>query len=168
MVVGALIPQLEVTFVMPSQSPGKESSGGDVESFLPDSSSIADDGVIGSSATVWQTSTLSIAQDSFNRRSNNANEIMRNQSDTTRLSHPLEFPQSSPELNSKPFNFSKKTNANEMLMQSDMAGYNARQLNYSPNDADLKSRAAMGQQPFTNINIQNNFNAGEYLRYGNW
>lgn len=42
--VGALIPQLEVTFVMPSQCPGKESSGGDVESFVPDSSSIAEDG----------------------------------------------------------------------------------------------------------------------------
>lgn len=28
---------------MPSQNPGKESSGGDVESFVPDSSSIPDD-----------------------------------------------------------------------------------------------------------------------------
>lgn len=41
--IGALIPQVEVTFVMPSQCPGKESSGGDLESVLPDSSSIADD-----------------------------------------------------------------------------------------------------------------------------
>lgn len=41
--IGALIPQLELTFVMPSQCPGKESSGGDLESVLPDSSSIADD-----------------------------------------------------------------------------------------------------------------------------
>lgn len=40
--IGALIPQLEVTFVMPSQNPGKESSGAD-ESFVPDSSSIPDD-----------------------------------------------------------------------------------------------------------------------------
>ncbi|XP_076255690.1 bridge-like lipid transfer protein family member 3B isoform X1 [Rhynchophorus ferrugineus] len=40
--VGALIPQLEVTFVMPPQSPGKESSGGDGESFVPDFSSIDD------------------------------------------------------------------------------------------------------------------------------
>lgn len=38
---------MEVTFVMPSQCPGKESSGGDVESFVPDSSSIADDVVFG-------------------------------------------------------------------------------------------------------------------------
>lgn len=41
--IGALIPQVELTFVMPSQCPGKESSGGDLESVLPDSSSIADD-----------------------------------------------------------------------------------------------------------------------------
>lgn len=47
LVMGALIPQLEVTFVMPSQCPGKESSGGDVESFVPDSSSIADDMFLG-------------------------------------------------------------------------------------------------------------------------
>ncbi|CAH0560093.1 unnamed protein product [Brassicogethes aeneus] len=61
-VMGALVPQVEVTFVMPSQTPGKESSGGDVESFVPDSSSIADDMLVGSNATVWQNSTLSITQ----------------------------------------------------------------------------------------------------------
>ncbi|KAH1019151.1 hypothetical protein HUJ04_009015 [Dendroctonus ponderosae] len=42
MVIGAILPQLEVTFVMPPQSPGKESSGGDGESFVPDFSSIDD------------------------------------------------------------------------------------------------------------------------------
>lgn len=47
LVLGALIPQLELTFVMPSHFPGKESSGGDAESFLPDSSSIPDDMLIG-------------------------------------------------------------------------------------------------------------------------
>lgn len=46
--VGALVPQVEITFVMPSQSPGKESSGGDLESVLPDSSSIGDDILVGS------------------------------------------------------------------------------------------------------------------------
>lgn len=35
--------QLEVTFVMPSQSPGKECSGGDLESVLPDSASIPEE-----------------------------------------------------------------------------------------------------------------------------
>ncbi|XP_021938763.1 UHRF1-binding protein 1-like isoform X4 [Zootermopsis nevadensis] len=43
LVMGALIPQLEVTFVMPSQSPGKECSGGDLESVLPDSASIPEE-----------------------------------------------------------------------------------------------------------------------------
>lgn len=42
-VLGALIPQVEVTFVMPAQVPGKESSGGDLESVIPDSSSLIDD-----------------------------------------------------------------------------------------------------------------------------
>uniref|UniRef100_A0A1B6E5E8 Uncharacterized protein n=1 Tax=Clastoptera arizonana TaxID=38151 RepID=A0A1B6E5E8_9HEMI len=42
-VVGGILPQLEVTTVMPSQCPGKESSGGDMESEIPDSSSQADD-----------------------------------------------------------------------------------------------------------------------------
>lgn len=40
---GVIIPQVEVTLVMPSQTPGKESSGADLESVIPDSSSIADD-----------------------------------------------------------------------------------------------------------------------------
>lgn len=43
LVVGALLPQVEVTLVMPSQTPGKESSGGDVESVFPDSSSLGDE-----------------------------------------------------------------------------------------------------------------------------
>ncbi|KAK9891592.1 hypothetical protein WA026_015552 [Henosepilachna vigintioctopunctata] len=61
LIVGALLPQVEVTFVMPAQTPGKESSGGDVESFVPDSSSIVDDMLVhGSTATVWQNSNLSI------------------------------------------------------------------------------------------------------------
>lgn len=63
LVVGALLPQVEVTFVMPSQCPGKESSGADAESFVPDSSSIVDDMLVhGSAATVWQNSSLSITQ----------------------------------------------------------------------------------------------------------
>ncbi|XP_063909988.1 bridge-like lipid transfer protein family member 3B isoform X3 [Zophobas morio] len=121
LVVGALIPQLEVTFVMPSQCPGKESSGGDVESFVPDSSSIADDIVVGSTATVWQTSTLSITQD-------NVKKTMANGSGTQlelSTSYSMDFPQSSPEI---------------------------------------KSMTKSAQQPFTNINIQNNFNADSALK----
>lgn len=43
LVVGVVMPQLEVTLVMPAHVPGKESSGGDLESVIPDSSSLADD-----------------------------------------------------------------------------------------------------------------------------
>lgn len=42
-VIGCVIPQIEVTLVMPSPSPGKESTGGDGESVLPDSASLGDD-----------------------------------------------------------------------------------------------------------------------------
>ncbi|XP_054261337.1 bridge-like lipid transfer protein family member 3B isoform X2 [Macrosteles quadrilineatus] len=61
-VVGALVPQLEVTFVMPAQCPGKESSGGDLESVIPDSSSIADDA--GTTTSVqWNTVLSTNMQD---------------------------------------------------------------------------------------------------------
>lgn len=39
-VFGCVVPQLELTLVMPSQTPGKESSGCDAESVVPDSVSI--------------------------------------------------------------------------------------------------------------------------------
>lgn len=43
-IIGCVIPQAEVTLVMPSQTPGKESSGCcDGESVLPDSASLGDD-----------------------------------------------------------------------------------------------------------------------------
>lgn len=42
-VIGCVVPQVEVTLVMPSSTPGKESTGGDGESVLPDSASLGDD-----------------------------------------------------------------------------------------------------------------------------
>lgn len=48
-VIGCVVPQVEVTFVMPSQTPGKESSAGDGESVLPDSASLGDDLLMNSS-----------------------------------------------------------------------------------------------------------------------
>jgi hypothetical protein len=42
-IIGCVVPQVEVTLVMPSQTPGKESSGGDAESVLPDSASLAEE-----------------------------------------------------------------------------------------------------------------------------
>lgn len=55
MVIGGVLPELEITFVMPSQSPGKESSGGDIESVIPDTSSLQDDG-----APHWQSTGSTI------------------------------------------------------------------------------------------------------------
>lgn len=51
-VVGAVVPQVDVTLLMPSQTPGKSSSGGDMESFIPDSSSLQDDN--------WQSSSSAV------------------------------------------------------------------------------------------------------------
>ncbi|XP_063697421.1 bridge-like lipid transfer protein family member 3B isoform X2 [Culicoides brevitarsis] len=42
-IIGCVIPQVEVSLIMPSMSPGKESSGGDAESVLPDSASLGDE-----------------------------------------------------------------------------------------------------------------------------
>lgn len=38
-----MVPQVEISLIMPSLTPGKESSGGDVESMIPDSASLGDD-----------------------------------------------------------------------------------------------------------------------------
>ncbi|XP_073826873.1 bridge-like lipid transfer protein family member 3B isoform X4 [Musca autumnalis] len=58
LILGCVIPQLEVTFVMPSPTPGKESSGGDAESVLPDSASLGDDLHINSTNITWPTPPL--------------------------------------------------------------------------------------------------------------
>ncbi|XP_073986292.1 bridge-like lipid transfer protein family member 3B isoform X2 [Rhodnius prolixus] len=42
-VLGAVVSQVEMTLVMPSQGQGKESSGADAESVIPDTSSMADE-----------------------------------------------------------------------------------------------------------------------------
>ncbi|XP_034239731.1 UHRF1-binding protein 1-like isoform X2 [Thrips palmi] len=83
LVVGALLPQVEVTLVMPSQTPGKESSGGDVESVFPDSSSLGDElvgnhversgdmgsGTVDRASVHFSTSTGQVSQEAGNRRS---------------------------------------------------------------------------------------------------
>ncbi|XP_037957777.1 UHRF1-binding protein 1-like isoform X2 [Teleopsis dalmanni] len=52
-VFGCVIPQIEITLVMPSPTPGKESSGGDAESVLPDSASLGDDLHMNSTNMMW-------------------------------------------------------------------------------------------------------------------
>lgn len=63
LIIGFVIPQVEVTLVMPSQTPGKESSGGDAESVLPDSASLGDD--LHTTNSGWQQGSLSL--DGVNR-----------------------------------------------------------------------------------------------------
>uniref|UniRef100_A0A0K8W3Y0 UHRF1-binding protein 1-like n=1 Tax=Bactrocera latifrons TaxID=174628 RepID=A0A0K8W3Y0_BACLA len=58
MIFGCVVPQIEVTLVMPSPTPGKESSGGDAESVLPDSASLGDDLHMNSTNTIWPTPPL--------------------------------------------------------------------------------------------------------------
>jgi len=82
LIVGALIPQVEVTFVMPSHTPGKENSGGDLESVMPDSSSIADDLVV--SSTPWHN-TISARVDFSAKRMNTSNDIETPQSEASSM-----------------------------------------------------------------------------------
>lgn len=82
-IIGALIPQVEVTFVMPSHTPGKENSGGDLESVMPDSSSIADDFV--GSSTIWHTSTVSARVDFSAKRMNTSNDVETPQSEASSM-----------------------------------------------------------------------------------
>ncbi|XP_025997065.1 UHRF1-binding protein 1-like isoform X5 [Solenopsis invicta] len=83
LIIGALIPQVEVTFVMPSHTPGKENSGGDLESVVPDTSSIADDFV--GSSTVWHTSTMSARVDFSAKRMNTSNDVETPQSEASSM-----------------------------------------------------------------------------------
>ncbi|XP_011063117.1 PREDICTED: UHRF1-binding protein 1-like isoform X2 [Acromyrmex echinatior] len=83
LIIGALIPQVEVTFVMPSHTPGKENSGGDLESVVPDSSSIADDFV--GPSTVWHTSTVSARVDFSAKRMNTSNDVETPQSEASSM-----------------------------------------------------------------------------------
>lgn len=57
-IIGCVIPQVEVTMVMPSQTPGKESSGCDAESVLPDSASLGDD--LHTTNSNWQQRSFSL------------------------------------------------------------------------------------------------------------
>ncbi|XP_020279805.1 UHRF1-binding protein 1 isoform X2 [Pseudomyrmex gracilis] len=80
LIIGALIPQVEVTFVMPSQTPGKENSGGDLESVVPDSSSIADD-IVGSSAVVMGSGRIDFSA----KRMNTSNDVETPQSEASSM-----------------------------------------------------------------------------------
>lgn len=83
-VIGALIPQIEVTFIMPSQTPGKENSGGDLESVVPDSSSIADI-EFGGPSSLWQTNATAARVDYSTKRMNTSNDVETPQSEVSSM-----------------------------------------------------------------------------------
>jgi hypothetical protein len=70
-IFGCVIPQIEVTLVMPSQTPGKESSGGDGESVIPDSISLGDD--LHTTNSGWNQGSFSL--DNQSRVMNTFNSI---------------------------------------------------------------------------------------------
>ena len=82
MVIGALVPQVEVTFIMPSQTPGKENSGGDLESVVPDTSSIIDD--IGGTSSLWQHA-VTARVDYGTKRTNTSNDVETPQSEISSM-----------------------------------------------------------------------------------
>lgn len=95
-VIGASIPQVEVTLVMPSQSPGKENSGGDLESVVPDTSSIIDVDFGSSPHPGWQNSTQTSARVDFaNKRMNTSNDVETPQSEVSSMLS-MDFPSHPP------------------------------------------------------------------------
>ncbi|XP_015191800.1 PREDICTED: UHRF1-binding protein 1 isoform X1 [Polistes dominula] len=91
LIIGALIPQIEVTFVMPSHTPGKENSGGDLESVVPDSSSIADD--FAGSSSAWHNSTQVSAKVDFSiKKMNTSNDVETPQSEISSMSMDFAHP----------------------------------------------------------------------------
>ena len=87
MVIGALVPQVEVTFIMPSQTPGKENSGGDLESVMPDTSSILDEagGLSGANSGILWQSAVTARVDYSAKRMNTSNDIETPQSEISSM-----------------------------------------------------------------------------------
>lgn len=80
LVIGTMVPQVEVTLVMPSPTPGKENSGGDLESVVPDSSSIVEDLIIN------QNALASSARLEFSsKRFNTSNDVDTPQSEAASM-----------------------------------------------------------------------------------
>lgn len=113
LVIGALIPQVEVTFVMPSQTPGKENSGGDLESVVPDSSSIPDD--IGWSAP-GTAASYNTRVDFNMKRMNTSNDVVTPQSE---VSSPLSMDFPKTDSNAQPV-VTFKTNGAPIIVQPEM------------------------------------------------
>lgn len=74
-VVGLVVPQVEVTLVMPSPTPGKESTAGDIESVFPDSVSLADDLHMHSATNVSGASNWPVSLDQLKNHQNTLGSI---------------------------------------------------------------------------------------------
>lgn len=68
---------------MPSQTPGKENSGGDLESVVPDSSSIAD--IEFGSSSLWHTNATAARVDYSTKRMNTSNDVETPQSEVSSM-----------------------------------------------------------------------------------
>lgn len=87
--IGALVPQVEVTFITPSQTPGKENSGGDLESVVPDSSSIAED--LAGTSLPWHNTAANARVEFGAKRLNTSNDVDTPQSEVASMLS-MDFP----------------------------------------------------------------------------
>lgn len=155
--IGALVPQVEVTFIMPSQTPGKENSGGDLESVVPDTSSIIDD--IGGSSTLWQHA-VTARVDYGTKRMNTSNDIETPQSEiSSMLSMDFAGSHTANQTVSQTVVTFKQQNGEE---QSRMTAITA-QMSTTPERAWLKIVPEEGKSKLTKADsvtgiIPNNFN----------
>ncbi|XP_012267843.2 UHRF1-binding protein 1-like isoform X1 [Athalia rosae] len=170
LVIGALIPQVEVTFVMPSQTPGKENSGGDLESVVPDSSSIADD--LGGSAP-WQSSTVNHRVDFSTKRMNTSNDVETPQSE---ISSPLSMDYVRTDVNAQPVVTFKQNGSETLKLQVGIPIFTEAQpapidlVSNTPNSKVHDRRKVVAQSELPQIKptqnasmppfMPNNFNAG--------
>lgn len=74
-IVGLVVPQVEVTLVMPSQTPGKESTAGDIESVFPDSVSLGDDLHMNSVTNMSGASNWPVSLDQLKNHQNTLGSI---------------------------------------------------------------------------------------------
>ncbi|KAG8035486.1 hypothetical protein G9C98_006932 [Cotesia typhae] len=146
LVVGALVPQLEVTLIMPSQTPGKENSGGDLESVVPDSSSIADE-LLPISLTNQSVATrLEFGL----KRFNTSNDVETPQSEVTSMigsldpSHPTVTFKAAEKSYSKTFD----------------SGNHSMHQRQNSEDLEARKYFKYSKDPLQSGLIQNNFNVG--------
>ncbi|XP_008557479.1 bridge-like lipid transfer protein family member 3A [Microplitis demolitor] len=142
LVIGALIPQLEVTLIMPSQTPGKENSGGDLESVVPDSSSIAEE-LLPISLTNQSVATrLEFGL----KRFNTSNDVETPQSEVSSMIGSIDTGHPTVTFKAADKNYNKDT-----------SNYHQRQ-----NSEDLEARKYLkySKDPAQSAFIQNNFNVG--------